>query len=213
MPTRTGSMTTSDAAAGEPSSYIAAHRYDGAAIQNDRVARTIPCALQPRDVALIRYVWRYKFLTAPHLLELWWPGCSARAGQRRLRKLVEAGHLERFRPIARDGTFPWVYHLGQEGHRLLQQQRSIPARQRFAMRRVYDYGHVLHELQLNAWVLAYRRLLGPALLSWDGETDLEPPKKGRNGQPRLGGDWSAKGLREPEPRLIRPDAVLEVQRD
>src|SRR3954465_6989013 len=96
----TSGMTTSDAAAGEPPSYLAAHRYDGAAIQHDRVEHTIPCALQPRDLALIRDVRRYKFLTAPQFFELWWPGCCVPAGQRRLRKLVEAGQLERFRPIA-----------------------------------------------------------------------------------------------------------------
>jgi hypothetical protein len=210
---RTNGMTTFNAAPGDPESYLAAHRYDGAAIQHDRVERTVPCALQPRDVAVIRDVWRYKFLTAPQLFELWWPGSTERAGQRRLRKLVEAGQLERFRPIARRGTFPWAYHLGQEGHRLLQQQRLIPTRQRFASRRIYDYGHVLHDLQLNAWVLAYRRLLGPALLTWEGETDIEPPRWPKTRQPRLGGDWSAKGLREPDPRLVRPDAVLEIQRD
>ena len=33
------------------------------------------------------------------------------------------------------------------------------------------YGHVLHEMQLNAWVLAYRRAIGPVLIGWDGATD------------------------------------------
>ena len=30
---------------------------------------------------------------------------------------------------------------------------------------------------------------------------------------RLADDWSAKGLREPVARLLRPDAVLEIERD
>jgi hypothetical protein len=84
-----------------PASYLAAHRYDGAAIQRDRVDELVPCAVQPRDVAVLRGVWQYKFLTAPQVCELWWPGRSERAGQRRLRKLFEAGYLERFRPVAR----------------------------------------------------------------------------------------------------------------
>jgi DNA-binding Lrp family transcriptional regulator len=206
-------VTTSSPPRAEPASYLAAHRYDGAAIHHDRVERIVPCALQPRDVAVMHGVWRYKFLTAAQVIELWWAGCSPRAAQRRLRKLFDAGYLERFRPITRRGSFPWTYHLGHEGHRLLQHHGLIPAGQRFAARRIYDYGHVLHEIQLNAWVLAYRRALGPALISWDGETDLEPPAEARNGQLRLGNDWSAKGLREPHARLLRPDAVLEIERD
>src|SRR5206468_4301372 len=97
-------------------------------------------------------------------------------------------------------------HLGQSGHRLLQHHGLIPPGQRFSTRRVYDYGHVLHELQLNAWVLAYRRLLGPALISWEGETDIDPPTEVRREPLRLEGDWSAKGLQEPQARLVRPDA-------
>ena len=206
-------MTSSSGSVAEPASYIAAHRYDGAAIHHDRPERIVPCAVQPRDVSVIRDIWRYKFLSAPQVVELWWDGCTPRAAQRRLRKLFDAGFIERFRPVTRHGSFPWTYHLGQEGHRLLQQVGLIPAGQRFAGRRIYDYGHVLHELQLNAWVLAYRRTLGPALLDWHGETDIEPPPEARQGQLRLGDDWSAKGLREPRARLLRPDAVLEIERD
>src|SRR5215211_272857 len=158
-----------------PSSYADAHRYDGAAIHHDRAPAIVPCALQPRDVAIVRDVWRYKFLSAPQILELWWPGRSARAGQRRLSKLFEAGYLERFRPISRRGSFPWVYQLGAEGHRLLQRHGSVPAAKRYVARSVYDYSRILHELQLNAWVIAYRRLAGEALLSWEGETDVDPP--------------------------------------
>jgi hypothetical protein len=205
-------VTSSSRPPSEPASYLAAHRYDGAAIHHDRAERIVPCALQPRDVAILHGVWRYKFLTAHQIIELWWDGGAARAGQRRLRKLFDAGHVERFRPITRRGSFPWTYHLGHDGHRLLQHHGLIPAGQRYAPRRIYDYGHVLHEIQLNAWVLAYRRALGTSLITWDGETDIEPPPKARNGQLRLGDDWSAKGLREPHARLLRPDAVLEIER-
>jgi DNA-binding Lrp family transcriptional regulator len=206
-------VTRSKPSLAEPASYVAAHRYDGAAIHHDRVARTVPCALQPRDVSVIHDIWRYKFLSASQIIELWWAGCSARAAQRRLRKLFEAGYIERFRPITRRGSFPWTYDLAQEGHRLLQQHGLVPVGQRFATRRIYDYGHVLHELQLNAWVLAYRRVLGSTLLRWEGETDIEPPREARNGQMRLDSDWSAKGLRQPHARLLRPDAILEIERD
>lgn len=70
-------------------------------------------------------------------------------------------------------------------------------------------------LQLNAWVLAYRRAAGDAFLSWEGETHIEPPREARAQQGVLrGGDyWSAERLRDPRARRLRPDAVLEVACD
>ena len=163
-------------------------------------------------LALVRDVQRYKFLTASQLRELWWPESSVQAADRRLLKLFRAGYLDRFRPISRRGSFPWTYQLGLEGHRLLQRAGLLGRRERFAPREVYDYGHVLHELQLNAWVLAYRRATGDLLLCWEGERHIEPPReaRGRQGVLRLGDYWSAEGLRDPRPRLVRPDAALEV---
>jgi protein involved in plasmid replication-relaxation len=196
----------------DPPSYVEAHRYDGVAIQHDRIDVVVPCAVQPRDVAILRDVWRYKFLTAPQLRELWWPDRTERAGQHRLRKLVRAGYLERFRPISRKGSFPWTYKLSQGGHRLLQRAGVIGARERFNDRIVYDYGHILHEIQLNAWVLAYRAALGPALLEWEGETHIEPPSEiRRKPDLRLEDDWSVEGLRDPRARPVRPDAVLVIK--
>jgi Replication-relaxation len=198
---------------GVPESYIDAHRYDGAAIERGHRARREPCAIQPRDVAVVRDVRRHKFLTAPQLRELFWPQRSIQAADRRLLKLFRAGYLERFRPLARRGSFPWTYHLGADGHRLLQHAGIIGPRERFIARAVYDYGHVLHELQLNAWVLATRRSLGSALVTWQGETHIEPPPEVRRAQLRLHEDWSAEGLRDPRARPVRPDAMLEVQGD
>jgi protein involved in plasmid replication-relaxation len=202
---------SSNTAATEPQSYLEAHRYDGAAIQHDRVSRIVPCAVQPRDVAIVRDVWRYRFLSAPQLFELWWPGRSPRAGQRRLSKLCDAGFLERFRPITRRGSFPWTYQLGEEGHRMLQHHGVIHHGVRYLRRTIYEYGRALHELQLNAWVLAYRRLAGDALVAWEGETDIDPPTSAKRGQLRLEGDWSAKGLRDQQAKLVRPDAVLALE--
>jgi hypothetical protein len=194
-----------------PASYIDAHRYDGAAIERGSRDRREPCAIQPRDISVIGDVRRHKFLTAPQLRELWWPQRSIQAADRRLLKLFRAGYLERFRPLARRGSFPWTYQIGAEGHRLLQRAGIIGPRERFSPRAIYDYGHVLHELQLNAWVLATRRALGSALLCWDGETHIEPPPKARQAQLRLHDDWSAEDLRDPRVRPVRPDARLEIE--
>src|SRR3954452_13489395 len=197
-----------------PPSYVEAHRYDGAAIEQSRRPAVIPCAIQPRDVAIVHDVCRYKFLTSSQLRELWWPSASVQAADRRLLKIFRAGLLERFRPVAKrgEGSHPWTYCLGEEGHRLLQHAGLISTSRRYKRRQVYDFGHVLHELQLNAWVLAYRRALDDDLLDWEGETTIEPPPGLRPGE-RLDDDWSAEGLRDPRPRPVCPDAVLEVAGD
>jgi hypothetical protein len=197
-----------------PASYEAVHRYDGAVIQRARRDVLVPCVVQPRDVSIVCDVRRYKFLTAPQLRELWWPESSVQAADRRLLKLFRAGYLDRFRPISRRGSFPWTYQLGLEGHRLLHRAGLVGPREQFVRREVYDYGHVLHDLQLNAWVLAYRRAAGPAFLSWEGETHIEPPPeaRARQGVLRVGDYWSAEWLRDPRARLVRPDAVIEVAR-
>ena len=99
-----------------PRSYADAHRYDGAAIQHDRAPALVPCALQPRDVAIVRDVWRYKFLTAPQLLELWWPGCvgprrPAAAAASSSTPAISSGSAR----SRAGGSFPWTYHLGAGG--------------------------------------------------------------------------------------------------
>lgn len=198
-----------------PASYLEAHRYDGAAIERGFRDQLEYCALQPRDLAIVRDVWRYKFLTAPQLRELWWPDGSVQAADRRLLKLFRAGHLDRFRPYARRGTgsYPWTYQLGEEGHHLLQHAGDIPDRQRYKARPIVDYSGVVHDIQLNAWILAYRRALGDAFIGWDGETTIDPPRGLRREQERFDDDWSPEGLHDERPRSIRPDAVLEIAGD
>ena len=195
-----------------PDSYTEVHRYDGAVLERGKRDQLVPCAVRARDVAIVRDVWRYKFLTSSQLLELWWPGRPPQAGSRRLLKLHRAGYLDRFRPVARNGSYAWTHHLGLEGHRLLQRTGAIAPGARFACREIYDYTHVLHDLQLNAWVIAYRRALGSTLVAWDGETDIHPPAHARRQQLRLDDNWSAEGLAHREPRALRPDAILEIAR-
>ena len=197
-----------------PASYAEAHRYNGAAVEHGQRDAIVPCAVQPRDVAIIHDVARYKFATGPQLRELWWPVATVQAADRRLLKLFRAGYIDRFRPVSRPGTgsYPWTYYLGEDGHRLLQDADLIALNRRYRRRLIFDFGHVLHELQLNAWVLAYRRALGDAFLEWQGETAFDPPRGLRPGE-RLDDDWSAEGLSDPRPRTVCPDAVLEVAAD
>ncbi len=195
-----------------PASYREAHRYDGAAVEHGRRATVEPYLLQPRDVAIVRDVHRYKFLTAPQLRELHWGKASVQAADRRLLKLFRAGFLERFRPYARRGlgSFPWTYHVGEPGHRLLRDAGLIAETQRFRRRMIFDYGHVLHEVQLNAWVLAYRRALGAAFVSWQGEMTFDPPARSSSLALDDSDDWSIEGMPDGGFRSVRPDAVVEI---
>ena len=53
-----------------PASYVEAHRFDGAVIQRGHHDKVVPCVVQPRDLAIVRGVWRYKLMTAPQIREL-----------------------------------------------------------------------------------------------------------------------------------------------
>lgn len=195
-----------------PASYSELIRYDGAAVQRDERARIVHCAIQPRDVAVVRDIWRYKFLTSTQLGELHWPGCVVRVVNKRLTKLFNAGLVERFRPITRTGgSFPWTYQLGVEGHRLLRDVGELDARARFELRKIYDYRYVLHEIHLNSWVLAWRRHAGDRILDWHAETEVISPTDLRKPE-RLDDERLIKGLRDARPRLVRPDAIIETAR-
>jgi len=193
-----------------PDSYTAVHRYDGAIIQRQRAGEPQPCSLRQRDLGIVRDVWRYHFLTTEQIRELWWPGKSVQAARRRLVKLFRGGYLERFRPYSPRGSFEWTYFLSAAGHRLLRDLGVVDPSARFKPRNVFDYGHAVHDVQLNAWVLAYRRRLGPELLEWSGEQHISAPPAARQRQLRLEDDWSIEDLRDPDARPVVPDATLEI---
>jgi Replication-relaxation len=199
-----------------PASYLDAHRYDGPPIVHDRRAGLIACAVQRRDSELLKALQRHKFLTAPQIHELFWAATGTWPAQRRLRKLFDAGLVERFRPLARRGSYPWTYHLGAEGHRLLRDAGVVPAGSRYKPRRLYDFGYVLAALHLNGWVLAVRRQAGLAFLGWDGERRIDAERRrrlpGDDGRWRLGDDRSVRGLLDARERPVCPDAVIELAR-
>ncbi len=199
-----------------PASYAAVHRYNGAVLQHDQRETIVPMAIQPRDFSIVLDVWRYKFLTASMVRELHWDGGSMWPAQRRLQKMFSAGLLERFRPISLRGSYPWTYHLGERGHVILRDSQVVDAGWRYRPHVVHEFGHVLHDLQLNAWVIAYRRQPRIRFLSWEGERTIEPPPttKDERAEPRWlpGGGWTVHGLRDWRHRPIRPDAVIEIDR-
>jgi hypothetical protein len=172
------------------------------------------CALQPRDTALLAALGRYRFLTTVQIADLWWPGCALQVVRRRLTRLFEAGYVERFRPLTIRGSYQWIYCLARDGHRAAQQSGELPEEARFTPRReqIFDYRYVVHDLRLNDWVIAYRRLAGERVTDWHGpdESRLEAPevdpRDPHGGSPR----GSFAGLALKRPRQIVPDGALEL---
>jgi hypothetical protein len=195
--------------------FDALHRYAGVMLQHGERSEdeVLPAQLQPRDVALIYDVWRYRFASSDQLQELHWPRAGVRHGQRRLSRLFAGGHLERVRPHARrgEGSYPWIYYLGAAGHRALVDAGYLERRGSYWRPRVWDYSRIAHDVEVNGWVLALRRELGEALRAWRGEREaaVRPSKLARQGQLQLLDNWTPTGLRGGA-RQVRPDALLEV---
>jgi hypothetical protein len=121
------------------------------------------CKLSTRDVAIIRDVWRYRFLTTEQIGALHFPGRTPQALRRRLAKLFAGGHLERFRPYSRRGSYPWTYHLGPAGHQLLRRTGHIEPQAGYQPRQLVDYSCRRH--QDVQWLCENRGLQRSSLAS------------------------------------------------
>lgn len=128
---------------------------------------------------------------------------------------------ERNRPPPRPGVFLWLraWAFGRKGvrcfpagHKLLRMVRDIEPTARYQPRRLVDYSYVIHDLQLNAWILAYRQHLQRALIDWHGETPIHPGPTAQLAQLAAADAWTAGGLKDPAARPVFPDAVLEIKR-
>jgi Replication-relaxation len=194
----------------EAASYAEAHRYDGVLLtRGERQPLRKPVVATARDLEILTALWRHRVLSTAQIKELWWPQARLRKAQERLKELFDLGLVDRFRTPAIRGSYPWIYLLARDGHALLQDAGVVPASERFRPRAAVDIKTVLHELQLNAWVIAYRRLLGPALLEWRGEPDarIEFSAEARR---RLAKDHPPSNPALGRPQPIWPDAALDV---
>jgi hypothetical protein len=192
--------------------FTALRRYEPAHLVVSRPAEIVACVPQPRDLEILRALWAYRFLTTHDIASLWWETPGARAAQQRLARLFAAGYLVRFRPRMTRGSFPWTFALTRAGFALLQEQGAVPVAARYAQPPLHNFEYVRHDLQLNAWVIAYRRRVGDTVRGWLGEQESEvrPPDLPRQPRIELAEGLTVEGLRAPRPQLIRPDAVLEL---
>jgi hypothetical protein len=185
---RRASESTSE----EPKSYLVVHRTDvqgliwDSAIRDPGVAEKLEP--QARDLEIVRALWRYEALLLSQVWVEWWQGKDIRAARHRLKRLVAAGWVRRFRLRRRRGHEPG-YVLARHGFLAGQSHRGpsgpyIPPEARWQERGLADYRVLEHLLQANAWVLAFRVRVGDHAIDWLGEQEgrLQVPTKLSDGR-------------------------------
>jgi hypothetical protein len=157
--------------------YAAVHRGERVLLLRDQhplpEKHTEDLAPQARDLEILRALWRYRFLLTSQIADEWWPGKSLYAAQRRLLRMTAAGWVTRFRPRLSKGKHEWIYQLDKKGFDLAKRSWGldgpyIEAEAKWRTRDVREYSVVEHDLQVNAWVFAYKRLVGDNLIDWLG---------------------------------------------
>lgn len=212
-------------------SYAAVHRGERVLLLRDqrRIPEKHPEDLVPqaRDLEIIRALWRYRFLLTRQIAREWWPGRSLYAAQRRLLRMTAAGWVTRFRPRLSKGKHEWIYQLDKKGFALGRRSWGfdgayIEEDAKWRPRHVTEYSVVEHDLQVNAWVFAYRLLVGDHLVDWLGSDQgrIEVPTKYEDRRFRSVGledaSLSFSGYRRPRDLRLKyfapvvPDATLTL---
>jgi hypothetical protein len=214
-------------------SYAAVHRGERVLLLRDQ--HPLPkkhaedLAPQARDLEILRALWRHRFLLTSQIAAEWWAGHSLYAAQRRLLRMTAAGWVTRFRPRLSKGKHEWIYQLDRKGFELAKRSWGLDGHYieqdaRWRPRHVTEYSVVEHDLQVNAWVMAYRKLAGDEVIDWLG------PDQGRIDVPtvyeshshrfrKVGLDDSTRGwgnYRRPRDLQLRdfaplfPDATITI---
>lgn len=128
--------------------------------------------IQERDLEIIRYVYKHRFLTTKHIVAL--SGGSEQVIRRRLRLMYHVGYLDRprrqIKPFSPDGSDPLVYALGNKGIELLVRNFNIhPSRVDWTSKnREVSQPHIDHDLLVAHFMvclkLACRQVKGVKLL-------------------------------------------------
>ena len=111
-----------------------------------------PVALTLRDLRLMALLHDVNYLSASQLTLLGW-GRAERAAQERLRRLHDAGYLDRFRSIAVRGSREWNYRLTRAGWEALVTHEMAADARHYTPAEITSIGYTEHDLQLAAIVL------------------------------------------------------------
>jgi hypothetical protein len=121
-----------------------------------RSASPARAGLTPRDLRLMTLLHDTNYLSASQLTLLGW-GSAERAAQERLKRLHDAGYLDRFRPLAARGTREWNYRLTQTGWEALGAHEMAADARNYTPAEITSISYTEHDLQLAAIVLLIAR--------------------------------------------------------
>jgi hypothetical protein len=165
--------TTVESVAPEPNRLVerveaAGRRLTAASITwGARPAAGPALALTDRDVDLLAAVDEHRYLTTSMLALLFW-GSDSYAARRRLKKLHDAGLLEKFRPaVATGGSHEWIYRLTESGWDVLAAEGE-PSGGR-APRELHYLGYVQHDLEVSSLVLTLALRTALVTARWPGD--------------------------------------------
>jgi Replication-relaxation len=177
----------------------------------------------PIDRAILLLLGRLGHLLSTQIHRRFNPGRAATTTQRRLKRLADAGLVDRVQFHRRDGGgVPMCYRLADAGRDLLASELATAAEDRPSK----DLAQVRHELHVAGWALAVERALDVRLeLQGESGAALSPPRGAS------GGPLGPQGLKLPDGRVphdfltsdgsarieverfepVRPDALVRTQ--
>jgi Replication-relaxation len=109
--------------------------------------------LNERDLRLMSFLYDVNYLTSSQLVALGWGTSSVRAGQHRLKRLHDAGLIDRLRPVRARGAGEWIYRLSARGWKELAAKQMVEESTRFKPAALTSISYAEHDLQLSALIL------------------------------------------------------------
>jgi predicted transcriptional regulator len=109
--------------------------------------------LTERDLRLMVQLLDVNYLTTSQLVILGWGASRLRAAQKRLKLLHDAGYLDRFRPLRKEGSAEWIYRLSRQGWKELVAQEMTNGSTRFKQAAFTSIAYTEHDVQLSSLVL------------------------------------------------------------
>ena len=106
-----------------------------------------------RDLRLMAQLLDVNYLTTSHLVILGWGDSRLRAAQKRLKVLHDAGYIDRFRPVSKEGSAEWIYRLSRKGWKALVAEEMINGSTRFKQAAFTSISYTEHDLQLSSVIL------------------------------------------------------------
>lgn len=104
-----------------------------------------PPVLTARDIDLLAALWQVRYLSTSQICRLFFAG-AVDACHRRLKKVHDAGYMDKFRPLSLEGPEEWIYRLGSPGFEVLKKLGRVPVKSRLVHKEILDISYVFHDV-------------------------------------------------------------------